>query len=126
MREIKFRIWDKRQNEYIFERGACSKRLAVSLHGKVYSGKFDDVLSDNDYVIQQYTGLKDSKGKEIYEGDIVRGQFFDTDYMGDILVTCPVNWVEERACFNVGHRYWTRSSLKVIGNIMQNPELLEQ
>ena len=58
-RELKFRIWDKQNKIFIYERDASHKRLAISLVGLVYHGGYDDVLSENDYVIQQYTGMKD-------------------------------------------------------------------
>lgn len=123
-REIKFRIWDNLKNEWVTNKYIWRMKTDVNGIGEIHPHIFYWKQHPHGLTYQQYTGLKDKNGVEIYEGDIVRGVFFDTDYMGDIVVTCPVNWVADSACFNVGHRYWTRSSLKVIGNIFENPELL--
>jgi uncharacterized phage protein (TIGR01671 family) len=128
MRELKFKFWNK-----LAHRFQAPNKYAIQGDGLYVSYDYemmawDDPSSFEDSILVpcQYTGLKDKKGKEIYEGDIVKGLFFDTDVMADLVTICPVVWVEDRACFNIGHRYWTRSATTVIGNIYENPELLKQ
>lgn len=119
MREIKFRCWSKTEKE--FDYGILAGNILAAIHG---SG---DPLSEDEeewYTLQQYTGLKDSEGKEIYEGDIVSGYFYDTDVMADLPTIAPVIWNDERTCFNVGHYYWRKYNIKIVGNIFENPELL--
>lgn len=71
--------------------------------------------------IQQYTGLKDKNGKEIYEGDILEGS---------LGTTIEIYWHDEFAQFlsrtksSSGLGIGNTSSWEIIGNIYENPELL--
>jgi hypothetical protein len=118
-RQLKFRIWDKQNKKWIYEWGASHKRLAISLVGLVYHGGYDDVLPENDYVIQQYTGLKDSKGNDIYEGDILTCKYADQE------VTEAISYSEDYSSFTHGeHALWRGwiGEAEIIGNIFENPD----
>ena len=76
--------------------------------------------------LMQFTGLKDSNGKEIYEGDIVR--LYDDDIKETINVEC-FYW-EEFCQFSfrnthIDLNFLTRDEIEVIGNIYENESLLK-
>ncbi len=122
-RELKFRIWDT-QNKSFIKDPTRYKSLAISCDGRgVYSGKYDDCVEDR-YIIQQYTGLKDRNGKQIFEGDIVLStcpKILNDNFSGEVIFDegsflVKINNTDIRG---------VSDELEIVGNIFENPELLK-
>lgn len=114
MREIKFRAWMYRKMLYnVFPTGK---------NGECYSF-ISNLYYKCDHNIMQYTGLKDKNGKEIYEGDIL-------EYTTEISSKKTIGKVEfYNGCFVVGRPkdyIYIIDNIEIIGNIYENPELLNQ
>ena len=118
----KFKLWDKKSNNW------WDDGFAISENGEILIPDSDDSykLADQDqFILVHFTGLKDKKGVEIFEGDIVRSR---VNAGNDIFE----NWqnLDEEVYFGGGAFYPvsmvdTEKEYEVIGNIYENPELLK-
>jgi len=136
MRSLKFRAWDKVTKRYWNVGGLGFEKDRLI---EVYLDNYPTTLEGNEdckkpdeVILEQYIGLKDKDGNEIYEGDIVQIDSIDELRVGfvDLLYDqyCIVYGEDDEGRKIVAEFYYyskPEENCKVIGNINENPELLE-
>ena len=130
-RDIKFRAWDKEENKMSWVTGLDFRRNHEQLSSPI---KITEVHTNYDImcypeikdflVLMQYTGLEDKNGVEIYEGDIIIIDGNTTDVFFNSSCACfDVDSQDLLSYFDMYNPY--DFEVEVIGNIYENPELLE-
>lgn len=124
MRPIKFRAYLKNENKIIdvksIDWDENGNLISINYpEGKDYFGYEDDIA------LMQYTGCKDMKGKEIYEGDIVkyRNNLYQVEW---VFFSFYIHRIDGRILKELEKVAIDEKGMELIGNIYENPELLEK
>ncbi|MFN5422094.1 MAG: YopX family protein [bacterium] len=129
-REMKFRVWDKEDKKYV-----SPSHIAINGNGILLitnSGMYLDFKNEHyahlsqKYIVQQWTGCYDKNHTPIYEGDIVKvysEEFENENFTGKVIFDegSFLTWINKNDIRSV----WSGDDIEVIGNIMENPELLK-
>jgi hypothetical protein len=140
MREIKFRVWHKGSVVEVVKDGKPTQFFLPPhmeyyfnpvMHGEfnIFDFSFLELWEKGGYVPMQFSGLHDKNGKEIYEGDIVEMDWGLSIERREIVFQ-PGAGFGFKHCPDACDIFITdldqyRSAF-IIGNIYENPELLEK
>ena len=144
-REIKFKVWDKKHNKMVNVnsiefRDLIEGRTGVTVFCQDKKNYY--WLDKGEFELLQYTGLNDKKGKEIYEGDILEffwgerefGNILSAGYDHKDATKMTDSVIFKDGIFLLYNKEVDNYALlrrhyehcEVIGNIYDNPELLEE
>lgn len=147
MKIIDFRAWDKKKSEILDvmdidfsgnKVGVCNIPKRLFKDGRLHT--IHSIERDwNEVELMQSTGLKDKNDTEIFEGDIVKRTYlfngglgethtgevvYDKDY-ARYVISRPQKYIEPKT-EDLRNILSDKSTYEIIGNIYENPELLEE
>ena len=123
MRDIKFRVWDNERNAMFNSKSVDIDFFEGKIEITSDTIRYDEVYTDEikDFELMQYVGCKDKNNKEIYEGDIVKTK----EHIGQVIYSKGMFFIDVKGDFYLPI-YNVSEFMEVIGNIYENPELLER
>ncbi|MDH5161488.1 YopX family protein [Heyndrickxia oleronia] len=137
MREIKFRVWDRDFEKMRICGDDQHDSMIFVWNQACYFNQQNGCGSSPDgkgtYHLMQYTGLKDKNGKEIYEEDILKARksisdetevYFRVKYTGAAFALVHPEY--HNTIYMEVMPWYVRETAEIIGNIYENPFLLEE
>lgn len=128
---FKYRAWDKENKKYIY--GVEKGLEFYSAAGNLRVMTLAEIAESNKYVLEQCTGLTDKNNKLIYEGNILAvspnsnsWDCYKVFHQDEECQFQAVSYDGPDAYVELLNELLEENNMTVIGNIHENPELLEE
>ena len=121
MKQVKFRAWDKQNLKWV--KPNKGEGFTIWANGRGIADvprSWNGSENPDNFILLQYTGLKDKNGVEIYEGDIIE---FPNGSKHEVI------WRKGTFCYQESENsfhIFDETKCKIIGNIYENPNLLKE
>lgn len=125
---IKFRAWDKRNGIYLYDVQNASDMFSDVKYENGENADCDEecfagFLDDERYDVEQFTGLKDTSGDEIYENDLVRlTDGLEYPIYKIIFDEAKFEIICDGVCYDLGEEF---KDCEVIGNVHTDGDLID-
>jgi len=127
MREIKFRafIKGKKETAKVNAIDFSLEKVRASYYDKELKNIITETYNFDEIELMQYTGLKDKEGEEIYKKDILKISNSEVGKVEFINGSFYFLAFPLKDDIRIASYFWNQVGVEVIGNIYENPELLE-
>ena len=137
-REIKFRAWDTTKSQWTDLGGLAMEletgQLCCSWVDSLYVGESGESRKPEEFILEQFTGLVDKNGVEIYEGDVIKYENSIESGIGEIKpffsgTNLHCVWITQHttspSLYTSIDYLGCSAEIEILGNIYENPEFVE-
>jgi len=123
--KLKFRVWDKLTKQHTYPDKGYQGHFMLTLNGEFHN--FQNGVGGNEVIVEQWTGLTDKTGRDIYVGDVIEihSETYNCDVTHEVSFAFGIFGV----IFDEGELpmplLGSEKKMKVIGNIHETDQKIE-